>query len=253
MAIGSLCHAAGLAMPTTGVALTVGAAVLAGLGSQLGRRWSLPVGVATGLAAGAGLFLAAGDPTAMADAVIVSGGIGLAWAIAAARLDGLFVAGAVVTLGTWLRLDDGGVAASEPYLLPVCALLLVAGWRARSVGTSSWVAYGPIVGLLGGSALLERLGGGPGWHAVVAGAVGVVAVAAGGAQRLAAPLLLGTGLLVVLVAFETLTITGTFPTWIWLALGGGTLLGAGVVMERHEVGPVESGRRLVDVISDRYT
>jgi len=252
VAIGTLCHAAGLSLPTTGVALTVGAAVIAGLGSQLGARWSLPVGVALTIAIGSGLGLAAGDATAMADAVIVVGGIGLAAAIAGGRLDGVFLAGAVITGGTWLRLADGGIGASEPYLLPVTVLLLIAGLRARSIGTSSWIAYGPLVGLLGGSALLERMAGGAGWHGIVAGAVGVVAVGAGGARRLAAPLLLGSGLLVTLVGYETLAITSSLPTWVWLAAGGIVLLSAGVMMERNEVGPLESGRRLVDTVTDRY-
>ncbi len=252
IAIGSLAHAAGLPLASTGVAMTVGAAVIAGLGSQLGRRWALPVTAAVGFAVAGGLVLASADPTALADAVIVSGGIGLAAAISAGRLDGVYLAGIVVTGGTWLRLADGGVNTIEPYLAPVCVLLLIAGLRARSIGTSSWIAYGPVVGLLGGAALLERMGGGAGWHAVVAGSVGVLAVAAGGARRLAAPLFLGSGLLVTLVGFETLAITSSFPTWVWLALGGGALLGAGVAMERRALGPVETGRRLVDVVSDRY-
>jgi hypothetical protein len=252
VAVGSLSHAAGLSLPSTGVALTVAAAVVAGLGSQLGRRWSHPVLAAVGLAIGSGLTLASADATATADALIVTGGIGLAAAIAAGRLDGVYGSGAVITGGTWLRLADGGVGASEPYLLPVCALLLIAGLRARSIGTSSWIAYGPLVGLLGGSALLERMAGGPGWHALVGGAVGILAVVAGGAWRLAAPLLLGSGLLVALVAFETLAITSGFPTWVWLGLGGSALLAAGVAMERHEIGPLETGRRLVDVVTDRY-
>jgi hypothetical protein len=252
VAVGGLSHDAGLAMTTTGVALTVAAAVVAGLGTLLGRRWTVPVATAVGLAVGAGLVLASADPTTMADAIIVTGGIGLAAAIGLGRLDGVYLAGLVVTGGTWLRLADGGVGASEPYLLPVGVLLLIAGLRARSIGTSSWIAYGPLVGLLGGSALLERMAGGPGWHALVAGAVGLLAVAAGGARRLAAPLLLGSALLVTLVGFETLAITSGLPTWLWLGLGGASLLAAGVAMERHEVGPLETGRRLVDVVSDRY-
>lgn len=252
IAVGSLTHAAGLGLPATGVALTVSAVVMAGLGSQLGRRWAMPVLTGIGLALGAGLTFAAADATALADAVIVTGGLGLAAAIAAGRLDGVYLAGAAITAGTWLRLADGGVGASEPYLVPVCALLLVAGLRARSIGTSSWIAYGPVVGLLGGSALLERMGGGAGWHAVLAGAVGTAAVAAGGSRRLAAPLLLGSGLLVALVGFETLAVTSSLPTWVWLGAGGSTLLAAGVAMERHEVGPLETGRRLVEVVSDGY-
>ena len=51
---------------------------------------------------------------------------------------------------------------------------------------------------------------------------------------------------------ESLVVTRAVPTWGWLALGGTVLVGAGIAMERAETGPVESGRRLVDVVSERY-
>jgi hypothetical protein len=253
VAVVGFCLQAQLSLPSTGVALTLAAAVVGGLGSQLGGRWLTPVVAAVGLCVGVGLALATEDVTALADAVMVSGGIVLAASVVAARLDAALLAGGVMTMGLWLRLADGGVGASEAYLLPVTALLLVAGEHARRTGASSWVAYGPAVGLLGGAALLERMAGGEGWHALVAGAVGVVAVATGGARRLAAPLLLGSALLLALVGYETLAVTSGLPTWTWLALGGTTLLAAGVAMERHDVGPLETGRRLVDVVSDRYS
>jgi hypothetical protein len=40
---------------------------------------------------------------------------------------------------------------------------------------------------------------------------------------------------------------------VWLAAGGASLLAAAVAMERHGVGPVESGRRLVDVVNERFS
>ena len=83
------------------------------------------------------------------------------------------------------------VAAAAPVssvVAPVAAHLVVAGWQGRRNRTlSSWTAYGPAVALLGGAALAERLDGGPAWHALVAGAVGVAAVAVGGWRRLAGP------------------------------------------------------------------
>ncbi|MGV3759075.1 MAG: SCO7613 C-terminal domain-containing membrane protein, partial [Actinomycetota bacterium] len=252
VAVAALARAAGLSLPSSGVALTVAAAVMAGLGVQLGGRWAVPVLGAVGLSIGLGLGLALPDPVALADALVVSGGIGLAAAVHERSWPGVYGAGAVVTGGLWLRLAEGGVSAPEPYLLPVCALLALAGARARRTGAGSWIAYGPAVGLLGGAALLERLAGGPGWHGLVAGTVAVAAVAAGGRWRLAAPLFLGTGLLVVLVGFETLAVTAGLPTWVWLALGGSALLGAGVAMGRHDLGPVETGRRLVDVVTERF-
>ena len=120
------------------------------------------------------------------------------------------------------------------------------------MGASSWVAYGPVVTIFGGAALAERMTGGAGWHAIVAGAVGVLAVAAGGYRRLAAPLFLGTALLVILVGYETLAITADLPTWTWLAAGGTTLLAAGVAMERRDLTPLETGKRLVDVVDEKF-
>jgi hypothetical protein len=252
VAIGSLARAAELTMPTVGVTMTISAAVLVGLGSLVGRRWSLPF-LAGALVAGmTGLGLAAHDPTALADAVMVLSGIGLAASVVHGRLDGVLLSTLAMTAGIWLRLADASVTASEPYLAPVALLLVGAGLRARSTGTSSWIAYGPVVTIFGGAALAERMSGGPGWHAIVAGAVGVLAVAVGGHRRLAAPLFLGTGLLVVLVGYETLAITAALPTWTWLAAGGTALLAAGVAMERKDLTPLETGKRLVDVVDEKF-
>ncbi|MEO6317720.1 MAG: hypothetical protein ABIP36_02950 [Acidimicrobiales bacterium] len=252
VAIGALSRAAELSVPSSGVVLTISAAVLVGLGALVGQRWAVPLVAAAGIAAVAGLGLAASLPSAFADAVMVTSGIGLALAVERGRLDGVLLGSLTMTGGIWLRLADGEVTASEPYLLPVAVLLLGAGLRARSVGSSSWIAYGPVIALFGGAALAERLSGGPGWHGLVAGTVGVLAVAAGGHRRLAAPLLLGTGLLVALVGYETLAITAALPTWTWLAVGGTALLAAGIAMEHHDLGPVETGRRLVDVVDDHF-
>jgi hypothetical protein len=82
--------------------------------------------------------------------------------------------------------------------------------------------------------------------------VGVAAVAIGGSRRLAAPLFLGTAILVVVAGYESLAVTSDLPTWVWLALGGSVLLGTGIGLERADTGPVEGGRRLVDAISERF-
>jgi hypothetical protein len=252
VAIGALARSVELSIPSTGVVLAVSAAVLVGLGSLVERRWSLPLLVSAGIATFAGLGLAAHDAAAFADAVMIISGIGLAASVVHGRIDGVVLATLTMTSGIWLRLAEADVTASEPYLAPVALLLVGAGVRARSMGTSSWIAYGPVVTVFGGAALAERMTGGAGWHAVAAGAVGVLAVAAGGYRKLAAPLFLGTGLLVVLVGYETLAITAALPTWSWLALGGTALLAAGVAMERKDVGPIETGKRLVDVVDERF-
>ncbi len=244
--------AAALPGARSGVALTLAAVVVAGLASLAPPRWRSPLSASTAALALAGLALAAGEPTALADALVVTGGLLVAAGLGSDRLVVAVAGGGSISLGAWARLVDAGIDASEPYVAPVAALLLLVGLRGGDDRASSWVTTGPAVLLLGGSAVVERLSGGGGGHALVAGAVAVVAVAAGGRWRLGAPLVLGTGLLVVLVAHESLAVTAGVPTWGWLALGGTTLLGVGTLLERGATGPVETGRRLVDVIQQGY-
>jgi hypothetical protein len=119
---------------------------------------------------------------------------------------------------------------------------------------SSWVAYAPAIVLLGGAALVERIAGGGGVHALVAGAVGMAAVAVGGGRRLAGPLVTGTAVLVAVTVHESLGTLATVPTWGWLAAGGSVLLATGVALERRGgAGPFEAGRRLVDVVGERFS
>jgi hypothetical protein len=131
-------------------------------------------------------------------------------------------------------------------------LLLLLGVRNERTGASSWNTYAAPIAALGGAALVERLAGGGSGHALIAGAVGMAAVLGGGFRKLAAPLLLGTALLVAVTVHETLGLTAGVPTWAWLALGGSVLLAAGIAMERREVGPIETGRRLVDVLKESF-
>ncbi len=93
----------------------------------------------------------------------------------------------------------------------------------------------------------------PRCNALVAGLVGLLAVVVGGRQRLIAPLVLGTGLLVALTVNESLAVTAGVPTWAWLALGGSVLVASGIAMERAETSPVETGRRVVDAVSERFS
>ena len=83
--------------------------------------------------------------------------------------------------------------------------------------------------------------------------MGLAAVIAGGRHRLIAPLLVGTGLLIALTVNESLAVTAGVPTWAWLALGGVTLVGVGISMERAETGPLETGRRVVDVVGEQFS
>jgi hypothetical protein len=52
---------------------------------------------------------------------------------------------------------------------------------------------------------------------------------------------------------ESLAVTAGVPTWAWLALGGATLVGVGISMERAETGPFETGRRVVDAVGEQFS
>lgn len=255
---------------TVGLALCVVAAAAAGLQLLLPRTWSDPALSVVLACAATGFALSTSSLGDAGTAAIILGAIGFGYSAVGRSTQGAIASGVVVTLGVWAHLAAGNVTALDAYLAPVAIGLLAAGWQARAQRArpndgadagpalriptvSSWVAYGPGIIMLGGSALLERTQGGAGIHGLVAGAVGVLAVLAGGGRRLMAPLFLGTALLLGLTLNESLAVTREVPTWGWLALGGTVLLGAGIAMERLQTGPVESGRRLVDVISERFS
>ena len=248
-----LARLAELDVPQTGLTLVMAALVWGGLAAVVDDEWREPLLAAAAMGIGAGLFLASGDRRMLSDALVVSGGMVTAAGLMTGNGPLAHCGGAAATLGIIGHLSEAGVTALEPFVAPVAVHLLVAGWQGRrSRDLSSWTAYAPAIALLGGAALAERLDGGPAWHAVVAGAVGVAAVAVGGWRRLAAPLFLGTGLLVAVTGVECLGALAGVPTWGWLALGGSVLLAVGVALERADATPAEAGRRLVDIISERF-
>jgi hypothetical protein len=252
--VGAAAADLGLSLAETGLALTMLAAVSAGGHLLLGDRRGWPllgVLVSSGLA---GFGLAATEPATGWLATLVLAAIGLAYATVHRSTVGAGISAATAVVAVWGLLDEGGVEAFDAYVAPVALVLTVAGVLARRGGhrVSSWAAFAPAIVLLGGSALLERIDGGSGIHALVAAAVGITAVVAGGALRLAAPLLLGTVLLVALTVHESLSVTRQVPTWGWLALGGTALVAAGIVMERRDTNPLETGRRIVDVVGTRF-
>jgi len=255
VAVVGLAVASGATVPEAGLGVTLSGVAWLGVSGSLPRRWVPPAVISAGIAAAVGLALSLADPAVASTGLLVIG-VALAGVGATVGRSELMVSGlAVGTVGVWGHLVLADVTITEPYLAPVAALLLAAGAYAHHQtpgGVSSWVAYAPAVGLLGGAGLLERLNGGPAWHTLVAGTVGTLAVAAGGAWRLAGPLLIGTALVVAVTIHETLGVTTSLPTPVWLATGGALLLAAGVAMERRGTGPYETGRRLVDLVRERF-
>ena len=253
--------AAGGEPATVGVVLCAAAAIWGGLSALYPERWRLPFVAAAGVAMVVGPLMAAGDAARFAESLLLTGALAVgAGMVLRSRVVG-HVGGAVAVLGLGLHLAVDGVTALDAFAAPVAVQLIVAGWQMRRQPSgaaaadrlSSWVAYGPAIALLGGAALAERLSGGGAWHGLTAGAVGAAAVVAGGWRRLAGPLFLGTGLVATVTIVESLATLAGVPTWAWLAAGGVTLLTTGIVLERSATSPLEAGRRLVDVVDERFS
>lgn len=239
--------------PQLGVGLAVVAVVLVGLALTTGRLLRTNLYVVASCHLVAALGFAAQAPGPLGIVLTIAGLLAVAVAIAGHNPGIAYNGIGLALLGTWQTLFGYEVGVAEAYLAPLALVLLLAGWHGRTLRPmSSWIAYTPPVLTLGGGAIALRLAGAPGWHGVIAGAVAVVAVAAGAWQRLAGPLFVGSALLAVITVNETLSRSAGVPTWMWLALGGCVLLGAGVTMELRGLGPIESGRRVVDLVAERF-
>jgi hypothetical protein len=239
----------------------VGAALLAigtvaALGVSVGAR-SLAREL---VAVGAGIALVAipvgwvllGDAAVLRSAALLSAGaVAVVVGLVAARWPLAHTGAAIATLGSWSLLSELDSTALDLWLLPVAVQLWLAGGAARRRGeVSSWLAYAPGILLVGVPAVLERLTGGPGWHGVLAGTLGVVSVVVGGRYALRGPLVVGAGLVVAVVVVETLTVVVSLPTWAWLTVGGLTLLAAAASIERLGQSPAEAARRVAVGLRD---
>jgi len=246
LAVGAGINVAGAMLWT--IAVTAAVAAVLGPG-----RWMPAAVTVAAVAAPAGWLLVGDDPGLRAALLVASGSLIAVGGVLRRRPTIGHLGAAVATFGIWqvLILDD--VVALDVWLLPVAAQLWVAGTMLRRRdGTSSWITDVPPMLLLAVPAVLERVAGGPGWHAVLAGGVALVAVVAGGAERLGGPLIAGTVLLVTVVGIETFAVVAAVPTWAWLAAGGATLLGAAVAIERAGGSPASAARRFLDVVSERF-
>ena len=243
----------GLTGGLAGVALAVAGFVVLGLMFAAPQMFDMPLGsAAVGLSV-LGLCVAAGAQEWLALALIV---VGLSVAFAAAALrDSLFgvISFVMVGLGVSLQLAEWNVDWVEPYLVfPAIAALAVGAWYQRQ-GVTSWATFVPTISVLAYVSLAARFTGGPAWHTVIAGAIGVLAVIAGGYRRLAGPLVTGSLVLAIVVGYESLGPAALVPTWAWLALGGTVLLGAGVAMERSDTTPLERGQQLREVVATQFS
>ncbi len=235
------------------LAIGSAAAITAGVGARsLPRMVLVATSVVALLVAPIGWVLLGDAGVLRATALLLAGVGSLAVGLALQRWALAHTGAAIATLGTWSLLVQLAGTALDLFLLPVAVQLALAGASARRAGdTSSWIAYAPAVALVGVPAVMERVWGGPGWHGLLAGAVGVAAVTLGGVRGLRGPVVVGASLVVAVVVIETLTVVVGVPTWAWLTVGGVALLGAAALIERVASTPGEAARRVVAGLQDR--
>lgn len=237
----------------SGAVLAIAGFVLVGVAMVSPRMIELPLGVAALTASVAGLGLAFDRPAMFAIALLAVGA-SLMFSALALRDPLIGVSGYVVTgLGVSLQLAVWNVMWLEPYLVFPAVAALAVGYHFHRRGGSSWAAYAPTIALLSYVSIVERFNGGPAWHAVIAGGIGIVSIIAGGYRKLVGPLVTGTAVLAIVVGYESLGPAALVPTWAWLATGGVILLAAGVALERSDTTPLERGQQIRSVVATQFS
>jgi hypothetical protein len=123
----------------------------------------------------------------------------------------------------------------EPYVVPVALVALALGHqrRRRDPATTSRAAYGAgLTGLLLPS-LLATLGDPTVVRTLLLGAVALGVALVGARARLAAPLVAGTAVLVVLALQQLAPLADALPRWTALAVAGAVLLSVGATYEQR--------------------
>lgn len=244
-------HAA-LMATNLGVGLAVAVAASAGI-AVVTMPSMRPVLAGLAPATLGALAHAAPSPGATSSALLILGTMGIVLAVDQRSFAAGTLGASAATIGLWIRLFLEGATAAEFYVAPVAAALVAYGLL-TVVGRAmpTWWTHGLAAAMIGGTALVERVAGGHGGHALVAGGVATIATLVGARFHMVGPLVVGTVLLGVVAAHESLGYAASVPTWGWLAIAGTTLLGAGVAVERRAVSPIESGRSAVNALINSY-
>jgi hypothetical protein len=143
------------------------------------------------------------------------------------------VAALTLFAGSWIVAIDQDFTFIEAYLWAPAAGLLWFGRRVMQAGQSSWIGLAPGIALVGFAALLERLTESAGWHATLAGVIGLVSLVIGVERKWGGPAVVGAILLGATVIIEASAVVPHLPVWMLLAAGGSLLLGTGVALERR--------------------
>jgi hypothetical protein len=154
--------------------------------------------------------------------------------------------GLLLSFSSWVRLADAGVHAPEPYVLPLAIVALCAGYlRRRSHPTmGSWEAYAAGLSLGLGPSLLKSFGDSSPTRGLLLLVVAAVVVVAGVPQRMRAPLVVGSAVLVFDLLHLLAPYANALPRWLVLATVGALLVGTGATYEQR--------RQDVQRLKERY-
>ncbi|WP_437027936.1 SCO7613 C-terminal domain-containing membrane protein [Streptomyces sp. enrichment culture] len=202
-------------------------------------RAAVPV-EATGACAGVlAVGLAVTDPPVLALVLALCAVIAAGTAVRADRRQAGYVAAALFLLATWVRLGAWGVSTPEAYTLPVTVPALVVGFlrRRRDPQASSWSAYGPGLSATLVPSLLAAWADADWQRPLLLGTAALAVTLLGARHRLQAPLVLGSGVLVLDALHELapylVQLAGVLPRWLPPALAGLLLLVVGATYEQR--------------------
>jgi hypothetical protein len=167
--------------------------------------------------------------------------VGVGVAVVAVREDHRWgwLAGALLTASSWVRLAESDVSAPEAYTVPPALLLLGVGLlqRRREPTRSSWRAYGPGLSLALVPSLVRAVSDSGELRPLLLGLAALAVLALGVARRLQAPLLVGGAVLAVdaLVQLAPYLVAAydAVPRWVTIGTVGLLLVGAGATYERR--------------------
>ncbi|MBZ4020768.1 SCO7613 C-terminal domain-containing membrane protein [Streptomyces purpurogeneiscleroticus] len=196
------------------------------------------------------IALTAFHPGALSLALAVTGVAGLATALRPDRRRAALVGTALLIASSWVRLAMADVTFPEAYTLPVTAVALVIGHRRRTSDpeTGSWTAYGAGLSTTMLPSLIAMWGDGHWVRPLLLGTAALLATVVGVRTRLQAPLVVGSGVLLLVGMHElaptVVQVLGLLPRWVPLAAAGLLLLLLGATYEKR----IDEARRLRDTV-----
>ena len=225
----------------------IAVSLLTGVAFALQRR--SPVDAAA--AAASGVLLAAStlglDPFLVSSIWLLIGIQATAYGFAARQLV-LQISGATLALGalvsSWFTsglnswaaqvLAPADIRPTDLWMFALVGASFGLGWIVRrNLELNSWAAYSAGLVISTTWLLSVHIERNTAWAIPTALTVGIVAVAVGAWQRLAALLVGGTVMTAGAVVLASGSNLRALPTWTWLAVGGLALLGVAIGIERN--------------------